>query len=232
VIRAIASTLFAILSVGLLAAEPAPEKARPKGDGPKAEAPEEEKLAPGTYARLKTAKGEIVFRLLADKAPKTVANFVELARGERPWKTADGRWVAKPFYDGLTFHRVENDVLKLIQGGCPKGDGTGGPGYQFSDETDKDVKFDKPGVVAMANSGRNTNGSQFFITLAPAPSLDGRFSIFGEVVRGLEVAEAISKMPATAKGTGDEAVHMAKDPVAIQSVAIDEVKAPPPPAGK
>jgi peptidyl-prolyl cis-trans isomerase A (cyclophilin A) len=229
VMRAAVAAMFAFLSVGVRAAEAPPKKAAPKAEAPKAEAPKEEKLAPGTYARLKTAKGEIVFRLLADKAPKTVANFVELAKGERPWKTADGRWVAKPFYDGLTFHRIENDVLKLIQGGCPKGDGTGGPGYQFSDETDKDLRFERPGVVAMANSGRpNTNGSQFFITLAPAPSLDGRFSIFGEVAKGLEVAEAISKMPAVAKGTGDEAIHVAKEPVAIQSLTIDEVKAPPP----
>lgn len=210
---------LAASSLGAWGAETTQEKAPPK-----AEAPKDEKLAPGTYARLKTAKGEIVFRLLDDKAPKTVANFVELAKGERPWKTPDGRWVAKPFYDGLTFHRIENDVLKLIQGGCPKGDGTGGPGYKFDDETDEKLKFDKPGVVAMANSGRNTNGSQFFITLAPAPSLDGRFTIFGEVVRGLEVAEAISKMPSVPKGTGDNVIHMAKDPVVIQSVTIEVVK--------
>lgn len=207
------------LSVPLVASDAPKEKAPP---GPAAA--QEAQLPPGTYARLKTAKGEIVIRLLDDKAPKTVANFVELAKGERPWKTSDGRWVAKPFYDGLTFHRIENDVLKLIQGGCPRGDGTGGPGYKIDDETDDALKFDRPGVVAMANSGPNTNGSQFFITLAPAPSLDKRFTIFGEVARGLEVAEAISQMPSEPKGAGAHVTHAAKAPVVIQSVTIESVK--------
>jgi len=227
VTRLALAALFSWLPLALVGAEAPKEKAPAK-----AEAPKEEKLAPGTYAHLKTAKGEIVFRLLEDKAPKTVANFVELAKGERPWKAADGRWVAKPFYDGLTFHRIENDTLKLIQGGCPKGDGSGGPGYKFDDETDEKLKFDKPGVVAMANSGQDTNGSQFFITLAPAPTLDKRFSIFGEVVRGLDVAEAISKMPSEAKGAGPNAIHLAKDPVAIQAVEIETIKAEPTPPAK
>jgi len=223
--RAFLAVLIGLTPVVLLAADAPAEKAPPKGGAPKTEAPKENKPASGTYAHLKTAKGEIVIRLLADAAPKTVANFAELAKGERPWKTADGRWVAKPFYNGLVFHRIENDALKLIQGGCPKGDGTGGPGYKIDDELAAKLKFDKPGVVAMANSGPDTNGSQFFITLAPAPALDGRYTIFGEVVRGLDVAEAISKMPSTVKGAGDAAIHLAKDPVAIQSVIIEEVKA-------
>ena len=217
--RASLAAWIALMPLALFAGEVLAPKAAPK-----AEAPKEEKLAPGTYAHLQTAKGEIVIRLLADAAPKTVANFTELAKGERPWKDKDGRWVAKPFYNGLTFHRVENDVMKLIQGGCPKGDGTGDPGYKFDDETADKLKFDKPGVVAMANSGPNTNGSQFFITLAPAPGFDGRFTIFGEVVKGLDAAEAISKMPATAKGTGEADIHVAKEPVAIQSVTIETVK--------
>lgn len=223
-IRTVVVTLAASMAVVLIAGEVPKEKAPAQ-----AEAPKEGKLAPGTYAHLKTAKGEIVFRLLDDKAPKTVANFVELAKGERPWKAPDGRWVAKPFYDGLAFHRIETGTLKLIQGGCPKGDGSGGPGYKFDDETDEKLKFDKPGVVAMANSGGNTNGSQFFITLAPAPSLDKRFSIFGEVVRGLDVAEAISKMPSAPKGAGPDAIHLAKAPVAIQAVTIETVKDEPKP---
>ncbi|HUT33005.1 MAG TPA: peptidylprolyl isomerase [Planctomycetota bacterium] len=226
------AVFVACVPLASFGAEAPKEKAPAKAETPKAEAPKEVKLSPGTYAHLKTAKGEIVFRLLADKAPRTAANFVELAKGERPWKAADGRWVAKPFYDGLTFHRIENDTLKLIQGGCPKGDGSGGPGYKFDDETDEKLKFDKPGVVAMANSGSDTNGSQFFITLAPAPSLDGRFTIFGEVVKGLDVAEAISKMPSTAKGTGDKAIHMARAPVAIQTLTIETIKEEPKPAAK
>ncbi len=192
------AALLALSPLALLAADAPKEKAPAQ-----AEAPKEGKLAPGTYAHLKTAKGEIV-------AP-------------------DGRWVAKPFYDGLAFHRIETGTLKLIQGGCPKGDGSGGPGYKFDDETDEKLKFDKPGVVAMANSGGNTNGSQFFITLAPAPSLDKRFSIFGEVVRGIDVAEAISKMPSTPKGAGPDAIHLAKAPVAIQAVTIETVKDEPKP---
>ncbi len=221
------AVLLAVWAVSLSAAEAPAQKAPPKADAPK-----EEKLPPGTYARVKTAKGEIMFRLLADAAPKTVANFVELAKGERPWKDKDGRWVAKPFYNGLTFYRVENDTLKLIQAGCPKGDGTGGPGYKLEDETPKDLKFDKPGVVGMEKAGSDAHGSQFFITLAPAPSLDGKFTIFGQVVRGLEVAEAISRMPSTAKGAGTDAIHLAKDPVAIQSVTIEVVKEEPKGDGK
>jgi peptidyl-prolyl cis-trans isomerase A (cyclophilin A) len=188
--------------------------------GAEAPAPEKKALPPGTYARLTTASGDILVRLLPDAAPKTVANFVELARGERPFKDASGRWVARPYFDGLTFHRVEKDLL--IQGGCPKGDGTGGPGYQFDNETSDDLKFDKPGRVAMANAGRDTNGSQFFITLKASPSFDGKYTIFGEVVEGLDVVKTISAVPATAKGS----LHLAKEPVTIQSVVIEEVAAP------
>jgi len=217
VIRVLSAACLAFLSCTVLAAEAPPKKAEPK-------AKEEEKPKPGSYAHLKTAKGEIVVRLLADEAPATVKNFVELAKGERPWKDKKGRWVAKPFYNGLTFHRIENGDLKLIQGGCPKGDGTGGPGYKFDDEGLDKLKFDKPGLVAMANSGPDTNGSQFFITLAMAPALSGKYTIFGEVVAGLEVVRAISEMPATEQGSGASAIHLAKEPVAIQSVRIEEVK--------
>ena len=206
---------------GLVAGEAAAEK--PKAEKPEAEKPKPEKLAPGTYAHIETAKGEIVVRLLSDSAPKAVANFVELAKGERPWKDAKGRWVARPYYNGLTFHRIENGSLKLIQGGCPKGDGSGGPGYKFDDEIDEKLKFGQPGVVAMANSGRDTNGSQFFITVAPAPSLSGRYTIFGEVARGIDVTRAISEMPAVE--IANSGIHKAKDPVVIKKVTIEEVKA-------
>jgi peptidyl-prolyl cis-trans isomerase A (cyclophilin A) len=189
-------------------------------EGGEAPAPDKRDLSPGTYARLETASGEILVRLLPDAAPKTVANFVELAKGERPFKDTKGRWVTRPYFDGLTFHRVEKD--ELIQGGCPKGDGTGGPGYQFDNETNENLKFDKPGRVAMANAGRDTNGSQFFITLKASPSYDGSYTVFGEVVAGLDVVKTISAVPATAR----RGLHLAKEPVAIQSVTIEQVTAP------
>ena len=214
------------------------------GEAPKPETPaapekpekpaEPAKLEPGTYAHIATAKGEIVVRLLVEKAPETTENFIELAKGERPFKDKDGRWVRRPFYNGLTFHRVEDGELKLIQGGCPLGDGTGGPGYRFDDELDDALTFDEPGAVAMANSGRNTNGSQFFITCAPAEALNKRFTVFGTVVRGLDVVEAISKLPATAKGRGRSAIHMADEPVVMKAVTIEVVEpaTPPEPAKK
>src|SRR5687768_7771915 len=117
-------------------------------------------------ATIKTRHGDIRVQLFDDKAPKTVANFEKLA--------ADG------FYDGLTFHRVIADFM--IQTGCPKGNGTGGPGYTFPDEFHKDLKHDGPGVLSMANSGPNTNGSQFFITHVATPWLDGKHSVFGRVI--------------------------------------------------
>ena len=118
------------------------------------------------FANFNTARGPIRLRLFADKAPVTVANFVNLAR--------------KGFYNGLNFHRVIPDFM--IQGGCPKGTGTGGPGYRFEDETRPDLRHDKPGVLSMANAGPGTNGSQFFITHGPTPHLDGKHTVFGEVV--------------------------------------------------
>jgi peptidyl-prolyl cis-trans isomerase B (cyclophilin B) len=117
-------------------------------------------------ATIKTSRGDIRIELHDDKAPKTVANFEKLA--------ADG------FYDGLKFHRVIRDFM--VQTGCPKGTGTGGPGYNFKDEFHQDLKHDGPGVLAMANSGPNTNGSQFYITHVPCPWLDGKHSIFGRVI--------------------------------------------------
>ncbi|TAN08738.1 MAG: peptidylprolyl isomerase [Rhodanobacteraceae bacterium] len=121
---------------------------------------------PDLAATFSTARGPIHVRLFADKAPLTVANFVNL--------------VQRGFYDGLNFHRVINDFM--IQGGCPNGTGTGGPGYRFEDECRADLKHDQPGRLSMANAGPGTNGSQFFITHVPTPWLDGKHTIFGEVV--------------------------------------------------
>lgn len=127
-------------------------------------------------ATFETNKGTIRIELFDDKTPKTVGNFEELC--------------GKKFYDGLTFHRVIDDFM--VQGGCPDGTGTGGPGYKFEDEFHDDLKHDGPGVLSMANAGPNTNGSQFFITHVPCPHLDGKHSVFGKVIEGLEVVNEIT----------------------------------------
>ena len=171
---------------------------------------------PGLYATFETSEGTIVCRLFEKDVPKTVANFVELAQGKREWTHPSTRKKSKDrLYDGTIFHRVIPDFM--IQGGDPQGTGMGGPGYQFEDET-KGVshKFDKPGKLAMANAGPNTNGSQFFITLAPTPWLTGKHTIFGEVVEGYNVAE---KIVATPRNRQDKPV---KDAV-VKSVVIERV---------
>jgi peptidyl-prolyl cis-trans isomerase A (cyclophilin A) len=151
-------------------------------------------LKPGLYAVLETSLGEITCVLFRDKAPKTVDNFTGLATGTRQFTDPVTRQPSKrAFYDGLIFHRVIPDFM--IQGGCPLGSGTGGPGYKFEDEFSPSLKFDKPGKLAMANSGPGTNGSQFFITVAPTAWLNNHHTIFGEVVKGYDVVEKISKVP-------------------------------------
>jgi peptidyl-prolyl cis-trans isomerase B (cyclophilin B) len=128
-------------------------------------------------ATIETPRGNIRIELYADKAPKTVANFEKLV--------TDG------YYNGLKFHRVIKDFM--IQGGCPKGTGTGGPGYTFADEFHRDLKHDGPGVLSMANAGPNTNGSQFFITHVATPWLDGKHSIFGRVLEGQDVVDSVQQ---------------------------------------
>ena len=156
-----------------------------------AEAPE--KKGP-LYATLKTSLGDIVIQLFDDKAPKTVANFVDLASGTKEWTDPKTREkVKRPLYNGTIFHRVIPGFM--IQGGDPLGNGTGGPGYRFQDEFHPDLKHSKPGILSMANAGPNTNGSQFFITQKPTPWLDGKHSVFGEVVKGQNVADAIINVP-------------------------------------
>jgi len=150
-------------------------------------------LKPGKYAIFETSEGQITCELFPQHAPQTVENFVGLATGTKEFTDPKTRQPAKrPFYDGLTFHRVIPDFM--IQGGCPLGTGTGGPGYQFKDEFAKGVAFDKPGKLAMANAGPGTNGSQFFITLAPTSWLNNRHTIFGQVVKGQEIVEKIAAL--------------------------------------
>ncbi len=153
---------------------------------------------PGTgklFALIATSEGEFACELFDDRAPLTVANFVGLARGLRAFRDVPtGKWVRRPFYDGLTFHRVVPRFM--IQGGCPKGNGSGDPGYSLADEFHVDLRHDRPGRLSMANSGPNTNGSQFFITEVPTPWLDDRHSIFGQCDPASLAAE-IARVPAT-----------------------------------
>ncbi|NUP90431.1 MAG: peptidylprolyl isomerase [Candidatus Sumerlaeia bacterium] len=149
---------------------------------------------PNSTATIETSKGTIKIQLFDDKVPATVKNFCDLAN--------------KGFYDGLIFHRVIRDFM--LQGGCPRGDGTGGPGYKFKDEFHPALRHSKPGILSMANAGPNTNGSQFFITTVPTPWLDNKHAVFGEVIEGMDVVKAIETAPT---GPGDrprETVKMTK----------------------
>src|SRR3954449_11162471 len=169
---------------------------------------------PGTYATFNTSEGTIVCRLFEKEAPKTVQNFIDLAEGKREWKhPSTGKKSSDRLYDGTIFHRVIPNFM--VQGGDPAGTGFGGPGYQFEDETKGSPhKFDKSGKLAMANAGPGTNGSQFFITVAPTPWLTGNHTIFGEVIEGQDVADKISKVK---KGAQDRPVT----PVVINSITIE-----------
>lgn len=171
---------------------------------------------PGLYAIIYTSMGNIVCRLFEKEAPKTVANFRGLARGTKPWKDpGTGQMKHEPLYSGTTFHRVIPQFM--IQGGDPEGNGEGDPGYEFEDEIDPNLNFDRPGILAMANHGPNTNGCQFFITVAPAPHLNGHYTIFGEVVSGQDVANAISEVP---RNEDDKPLT----PVKILRIAIRRVE--------
>ena len=174
------------------------------------------KRKPGLYATFETSLGKIVCELYEKEAPKTVANFVGLAKGTKEWTDPKtGQKVKKPFYDGLIFHRVIPNFM--IQTGCPLGNGMGGPGYQFGDEFDPSLKFDKPGRLAMANSGPNTNGSQFFITHVPTPHLNGKHTIFGQVIEGQDIVTKIGAVP---RDTRDKPLT----PVVIKKLTIERVK--------
>ena len=146
------------------------------------------KMENGIYAKFNTSKGAITVKLTHDKTPGTVGNFVGLAEGQLE---NEAKPMGKPYYDGLKFHRVIADFM--IQGGCPQGQGTGGPGYQFDDEFHPDLRHNTPGVLSMANSGPGSNGSQFFITHVATPWLDNKHTVFGNVVEGQDIVDAIAQ---------------------------------------
>lgn len=201
----LALSLTLVLSAPLMAQDTPP---------PAADAlPEDARgLEDGIYARLETTKGVMIVRLEHARAPETVANFVGLIEGTKPWTDPKTRQkVTRPFYDGLTFHRVIDGFM--IQGGCPLGNGQGGPGYQFRDEFHPNLRHDGPGVLSMANAGPGTNGSQFFVTLGPTPHLDNKHSVFGRVVRGQDVLTAIGKVRT---GAADKPV----EPVVIRRATV------------
>src|SRR5690349_21104758 len=146
------------------------------------------------HAHFTTSEGAFTIRLFEDEVPNTVANFVGLAEGTKEWTDPkSGQKVKRPYFDGLIFHRVIDGFM--IQGGDPLGTGTGGPGYKFKDEFHPDLTFDKPHLLAMANAGPGTNGSQFFITVAPTTWLNRKHTIFGEVTKGADIVDAIAKAP-------------------------------------
>jgi peptidyl-prolyl cis-trans isomerase A (cyclophilin A) len=166
------------------------------------------------FAVFKTSLGSIKIKLFPETAPITVGNFVGLATGTKEWldpktgKKAEGQ----KLYDGTIFHRVIPEFM--IQGGDPLGRGTGGPGYRFECETKPTDRFDRPGILAMANAGKNTNGSQFFITVKPTPWLNGNHTIFGEVVEGMDVVEKISKAPR-------DGIDRPLEKIVLESVSIE-----------
>jgi len=181
-----------------------------------AEAQTEGKLEPGVYAHFITSEGEFTVHLFDKDAPKTVENFVGLAQGTKAWTDPKtGQLVKRPYYNGLIFHRVIDGFM--IQGGDPLGTGSGGTGYKFADEFSPKLRHNKPGIMSMANSGPNTNGSQFFITLGPTPHLDNIHSIFGEVVQGMDVVQKIGKV----KVANSRPVT----PVVIKSLKIEKIPA-------
>jgi len=165
-------------------------------------------------ATFKTTLGTIKIKLFPETAPITVKNFVGLATGSKEWTDPNTgkKTEGKKLYDGTIFHRVIPDFM--IQGGDPLGRGTGGPGYRFECETKPTDRFDRPGILAMANAGKNTNGSQFFITVKPTPWLNGNHTIFGEVIEGMDIVEKISKAPR-------DGIDRPIEKISIESVVIE-----------
>ncbi|MBI2816255.1 MAG: peptidylprolyl isomerase [Acidobacteria bacterium] len=180
-----------------------------------------QKRKPGTYATLQTSMGNIVCELYEKEAPITVKNFVDLAEGNKEYKDPKtGQTKKGRYYDGTVFHRVIPEFM--IQGGDPTGTGMGGPGYKFQNESSPNINFDKAGRLAMANSGPNTNGSQFFITEGPVGLAAKDYTIFGQVVEGLDVVKKIARVP---KVPGDREQSKPVTPPVLQKVVIERVPA-------
>ena len=163
------------------------------------------------YARMKTSMGDITLNLFEEDAPRTVANFVGLATGTVEWTSPAGETTTEPLYSGTIFHRVISGFM--IQGGDPKGNGTGGPGYRFGDEFCDHRRHDRPGILSMANAGPGTNGSQFFLTQVPTPHLDGRHTVFGEVIDGQNIIDEIAEV---ATGMNDRP----REDIVLQEIEI------------
>lgn len=169
---------------------------------------DQSELGDGMFAEFKTNHGDFIVKLHYEKAPLTVANFVALAEGTNGMVTEEDK-IGKPFYDGLIFHRIIKDFM--IQGGDPKGNGSGGPGYRFPDEFDPSLQHDSKGVLSMANSGPSTNGSQFFITLKETPWLNGMHTVFGKVVKGQEIVDTIGE------------IETAQSDIPVEDVVLEKV---------
>ena len=181
----------------------------------------QKKLAPGAYAHFSTSLGDFTAELYEKQSPLTVANFIGLADGSKPYTDprTHQKVTGKPYFDGTIFHRIIDGFM--IQGGDPLGNGTGGPGYAFKNEDAPGLKFDKEGILAMANAGRDTNGSQFFVTLAPVAQLNGGYTIFGRVVEGMDVVHKIGSVPVKAAG-GERSSPVTT--VTLKKVTIERVK--------
>jgi peptidyl-prolyl cis-trans isomerase A (cyclophilin A) len=187
---------------------------------PAAPAASAAKHGPGVYAHITTNHGAMIARLFDKEVPRTVENFVGLAEGKKQWKNPrTGTMVRRPYYNNLTFHRIIPNFM--IQGGDPEGTGMGGPGFTFADEFNPKLRHSKAGILSMANSGPNTNGGQFFITLAPTPWLDNRHSVFGEIVEGMDVLTALGNVPTNGKGGNPP--NKPLKPVIMKSVRIERV---------
>ena len=200
-----------ILAMGLVTTALRAQTVQKKAPAPSTPAAPQIKLdqPPGLYAVFETTMGRIVCRLFPDKAPETVKNFVGLTNGTKRWYDDKKKaWTERRYYDGLTFHRVIPDFM--IQGGDQLGTGRGNIGYTFKDEFNAGLRFDKPARLAMANAGPNTNGGQFFITVVPTPYLNDHHTIFGEVVEGQDVADAISQVARNAADKPNTPVVMNK----------------------
>ncbi len=181
------------------------------------------------WATMKTSEGDIVLKLYSADAPKTVANFVGLATGEKEWTGPDGKkMTGKPLYDGVIFHRVIPNFM--IQGGDPTGTGRGDPGYRFEDEFQSGRKFDKTGLLAMANAGPGTNGCQFFITTSTPQGLNNKHTIFGEVLSGYDVVEKISNVPRSPADRPNKDVKITKIVISDKAPKLPAAAPAPAPA--